>query len=80
MEDFNPNKRLSDVPDHAHRGIRRVEMNFAIPVAIASHQYTRLCDFMEEVTGASWNTPEGGVHWFSFQGSSLRSSWAITSV
>lgn len=67
---FDPDRRVAPCPDQdAQEGLSEIKLTFAIPVSVTLEQYRRLCQLVDEIASAPWNTPEAGVHWFSFQGS-----------
>lgn len=70
---FDPDRRVAPCPDQdAQEGLSEIKLTFAIPVSVTSEQYRRLCQLVDEIASAPWNTPEAGVHWFSFVGLEAR--------
>jgi hypothetical protein len=48
--------------------ISRIEIYFAVPVQMTEEENRRLGELLDELVRRPENTPEGAVHWLSFQG------------
>jgi len=65
--EFDPSKRLAE-PENVC-DVRRVEIEFAIPVELTAAQNRTLWALVDEITEAARNQPVDGVHWTSGGGS-----------
>jgi hypothetical protein len=80
MANYNPDDRVSSCPDEDATFVERIELGFAIEVAITRDQERAICELMDEITKAPYNQPKEGVHWVGFVGSKLNYSAADSAL
>lgn len=69
------NDRITEcTEDDACEGLRSIEINFAIPVAMTQDMQRRLLSWIDELVSEPFNQPKEGVHWSSFIGGKLKFS------
>lgn len=72
-DDYDPSVRLAPAPADTQL-VSAIELTFAIPVYMTKEQWLRLRDTVIEITEATCNTPQEGVHWLCSEGS--KPSWS----
>lgn len=71
---YDPDRRLAACPDPDSTTMRRIEVDFAIPVEMTQDQQRRLIEIIDEITDSPWNAPAEGVHWMS--GVGVKMHWS----
>jgi hypothetical protein len=74
MNDYKPDERVTTCSDSDATFIERIEVGFAIEVAITSEQERQLHELIDQIAKAPYNQPKEGVHWLGFVGSKLNYS------
>lgn len=62
-------RRVAECPDQDSTLLRRIEVDFAIPVEMTQSEQRRLVLLLSEIIDAPWNQIEDGVHWLAGVGS-----------